>query len=163
MSDKSKMPLDELQATSEYLKLTQKQQLFVSTYVAGGLADGHYDAVQAVRTAYNCKTLEVARIMSYAIMGNIRIIAVLNRHFQATPTEELLVAIDRAINNKKLTMAQLYALKLKCDVLGLANRIPNHQSPGIIPQDVLEESKKKPKTPPGVKEPKPDKFGKVNF
>ena len=156
MSDASKkLTVEQLQETQEYQRLTQKQQLFVATYCAGGLLDGKYDAVAATRTAYQCKSAEVARIMSYSLLQNIRIVEVLNRHFGVTPIEEFLVQVNRAINNKHLTTAQMDALKLKGDLLGYANRIPNHQSVGAIPSDVLEESRKarKPKEP--VAEEKP--------
>lgn len=129
MSDTEKrMPLAELEVLQEYLRLTQKQKLFVATYCEFGLADGNYDAVEAARIAYKCKNREVARIMSYSLMQNIRIIAVLNRHFNATPIQEFLAMLDRAINNKKLTVAQIQALRLKCEVMGLANKLPA-QSP----------------------------------
>ena len=150
MSDeKKRLSIEQIQDTPEYQRLTQKQQLFVATYCAGGLLDGKYDAVAATRTAYQCKSAEVARIMSYSLLQNIRIIEVLNRHFGVTPIEEFLVQVNRAINNRNLTQAQMDALKLKSDILGYANRIPNHQSVGAIPSDVLEESRKarKPKKP----------------
>src|ERR1035437_4659728 len=136
MTDQNRLPLEELRLTSEFQTLTPKQQLFCATYCEGGLLNGVYDAVLAPHTAYACKSMEVARIMSYSMIGNIRIVAVLNLHFNTTPTEELLVQINRAINNKKLTIAQLQALKLKCDLLGVPNRIPvcNRQPPSVIPQ-----------------------------
>ena len=147
MEPKQRLSLEQLKETPEYKRLTPKQQLFVATYVAGGLSDGNYDAVLATRTAYPCRSEEVARIMSYAIMANIRIIAVLNRHFGAEPIEEFLALLDRAINNKRITIAQVNALKLKCDILGLANRLPGFKSPiGVIPEDVLEASRKERKT-----------------
>lgn len=143
MSEVSKrLTLDELKETQEYQCLTQKQRLFVATYCEGGLLDGNYDPVAATRTAYQCKSLEVARIMSYSILANIRIVAVLNRHFNRTPTEEFMIMLDRAVNNKKLTMAQLEALRLKCSIMGIGCRIPNKQSIGAVPADIAEASKK---------------------
>ena len=138
-----RLPLTELQNTQEYQRLTPKQRLFVATYCEGGMVDGNYDPVAATQTAYACKTLEIARVMSYTLMANIRVIAVLNRHFNAEPIEEFLVQIDRAINNKHITLAQMQALKLKCDILGYANRLPG--APGkprnVIPPDIAEASK----------------------
>lgn len=122
--NRTRLPLSELEKLPEYQRLTPKQRLFVATYCEGGLADGNYDAVTATRVAYNCKSIETARVMSYSMLTNVRIIAVLNRHFGLEPIEEFLVSLDRAINNKKLTQAQLGALKLKSDILGLANRLP---------------------------------------
>jgi hypothetical protein len=166
MSEQTRMPLEELRLTPEFQKLTQKQQLFCSTYCAGGIADGTYDAVLATHTAYACKSMEVARIMSYSMMANIRIISVLNRHFNTTPTQELLVQIDRAINNKKLTVAQLNALKLKCDLLGLSTGLigPTYTRPSAVPNDVQEaskavrKSKRKPRATPAPKESPKSQF-----
>ena len=146
MSDTvERMPLAELELTQEYQRLTPKQKLFVETYVAGGLLDGTYDSVQATNVAYRCKSMEVARIMSYSLMQNIRIVAVLNRHFNTTPIEAFLIQVDRAILNKNLTTAQLGALKVKADLLGYAARLPSvdRQGVGIVPPDVLEAEKKK--------------------
>jgi len=171
MSDtRKKLTLDELKELPEYQRLTQKQQLFVATYCEGGLANGCYNAPQATMTAYQCKSMETARIMSYSLLANIRIVAVLNRHFNATPTEEFLAMLDRAINNKKLTVAQLSALRLKCAVLGLGNKIPDFTTvpkedafQGAIADAVAASKKGKVKTPAGVKEPKPSEFSKTKF
>jgi hypothetical protein len=160
------MPLDELEKTSEYLRLTPKQRLFCATYCYGGVSDGVYDSVIATKTAYRCKSLEVARIMSYSLMQNIRVIAVLNRHFNAEPIEEFLVQVDRAIQNKKLTVAQLQALKLKGDILGYTTRLPGlaNQPQGTLPPDVLEADrvarKAKRKTPERKSQPEdPSPYG----
>lgn len=159
---KKRMPLDELQKRSEYHRLTEKQKLFVATYCAGGLETGNYDPVTATYFAYACKSREVARVMSYAIMENIRIVAVLNLHFNTEPIEDFLATIDKAISNKKLTNAQLQALRLKCDVLGFATRsIPGEHAPaGVIPHDVVLETrrvrKEKLKAEKPEKPPKPD-------
>ena len=133
--ERKRLTLDEIQALAEFQRLTQKQRLWVLTYCGGGLLDGVYDPIAATRTAYAAKSEEVARVMSYPIMQNIRIIAVLNRHFNAEPLEDFLVQVDRAIINKKLTIAQLQALKLKGDVLGYTTRLPgtNNHPPGTIP------------------------------
>lgn len=148
MSERKRMPLAELRETQEFQILTQKQQLFCATYCDFGLSTGTYDAVEATRVAYACKTREIARVMSYSLMQNIRIVAVLNRHFQMEPIEEFMVQLNRAINNKKLTTAMLQALRLKCDMLHLGSRIPyeNHAT-GTIPQSVLDAEKpvRKPK------------------
>lgn len=157
IDERKRMPLDALQKTQEYSRLTGKQQMFIDTYVAGGLLDGHYDPIEAVLAAYHCKSREIARTMSYATTQNIRVVAVLNRHFNTAPIEDFLVMIDRAVRNKNLTMAQLGALKLKCSLLGIANRLPDDNTPaGVIPQDVLDadeaarKAKRKPRTPKPV-------------
>lgn len=147
MSDTpNRMPLAELEVLPEYLRLTQKQKLFVATYCEFGLADGNYDAVEAARVAYQCKNREVARIMSYSLMQNIRIIAVLNRHFNATPIEEFLAMLDKAINNKKLTVAQIQALRLKCEILGFANKLTDRVPMGAAFLQAQEDAKEKRKS-----------------
>ena len=118
------MPLEELEKTWEFQRLTSKQRLFVQTYCAAGMVDGKYDAVAAIQTAYPCKSIEVARVMSYSLMGNIKIVAVLNRHFGSDPVDSFLASLDRAVRNKDLTLAQLGALRLQCEVLGYKTKIP---------------------------------------
>lgn len=122
---KNRMPLSELERTEEYQKLTPKQRLFVATYVAGGIATSIYDPVDATRIAYKCKNLEVARIMHYSLLANIRIVEVLNRHFNTAPIEQYLRLLDHAIRNKKLTPSQLEAIRLKGAVLGFVTRVPS--------------------------------------
>lgn len=168
MDPNKRMPVEELRKTPEFLRLTQKQQLFVATYCAGGMLDGHYDEVQSCRTAYVCKNNETARVMSYALMSNIRIIEALNRHFQTEPIEDLLVALDRAIRSRKTTVAQVNALKLKCDLLGLGNRLPCFKKAmGVIPDDIVEDSrkskKKKPEPPKPITPAKNAKAPDVKF
>jgi hypothetical protein len=152
-----RLNLVELERTAEYQKLTQKQQLFVATYCQGGLVDGRYDAVSATLLAYNCKSPEVARIMSYTLMQNIRIIAALNRHFGTTPIEAFLQTLERAIHNKNISLAQIEALRMKCNILGYENRLPTrHKSAHSITEGVRAESApKKPKKAPAVKKPEP--------
>jgi hypothetical protein len=156
---RKKMLVEDLQLTQEFQRLTPKQRLFVATYCAGGLLDGNYDPVTATQTAYVCKSAEVARIMSYSLMQNIRVIAVLNRHFNTEPIEEFLVQVDRAIHNKKLTVPQLQALKLKGDILGYTTRLPgmNNFPQGTIPPAVLEATRaaRKAKKKQSAKPPEP--------
>lgn len=153
---KNRMPLSQLALTAEYQKLTQKQQLFCATYISGGLLDGNYDPVAATLTAYKCRSMEVARIMSYSMMANIRIVAVLNLHFGTTPSEQFLEVLDRAIRNKNLSPSQLAALKLKCDIMGFANRLPDKvSSPMFAPpkevQDAAAEARKAKRKKPAPK------------
>ena len=143
MADREKLTLTEVEQTQEYQQLTPKQRLFVATYCDGGLRNGVYDPVFATQIAYKCKNPESARVMSYALMGNIKIVAALNRHFNAEPIEQFIVEVDRAIRNKSLSIAQLQALKLKADLLGFSARLPgvNNTPTGVIPPDVLAATK----------------------
>ena len=159
MNDVSeRMTLAELEQTREYQRLTPKQRLFVATYCESGRADGRYDPVAAVKTAYECLKPNSARVMSYWLLSNIRIIAVLNLHFKAKPIDEFLVTIDRAINNNRLTIAQIQALKLKCEVMGLANQLPASRKSR---EDEVEVPPKKPrkKAPEKTPVPEPDREG----
>ena len=139
MSDITRrLTLEQIKDTQEYSILTGKQQLWCETYIRSGIDTGTYDPILATQTAYICKSRENARVMSYSLMANIRIVAVLNRHFNREPIEEFLIQVDRAIQNKKLSVAQLNALKLKGDILGYTTRLPgtNNFPAGTIPPDV---------------------------
>ena len=161
MSNVSKrLTLEQIKDTQEYSILTGKQQLFVETYIRGGIDTGTYDPKNAAMFAYSCKSIEVARIMSYALMANIRIVAVLNRHFNREPLEDFLIQLDRAIINKKLSTAQMMALKLKGDILGYTTHLPGtpNMPLGTLPADVVEATaearkakRKKPERAPKVK------------
>ena len=139
----TRLNLDQVKDTQEYSVLTGKQQLFVETYIRGGIDTGTYDPIGATLTAYTCKSRENARVMSYSLMANIRIVAVLNRHFNREPIEEFVTQLDRAIRNKKLTIAQFEVLKLKGDILGYTTRLPgvNHSASGTLPPDVVAATK----------------------
>lgn len=143
MSDK-RLTTKELAQTPEYQQLTNKQKLFVITYVGSGMVDGDYDGTEAALTAYKCKSRETARIMSYSLLANIKIVSVLNRHFNAEPRDEFLKALDRAIRNKKLTMAQVSALRLKCDILNIKTNLPvGGRSIAEAQENVTEDIKEK--------------------
>jgi hypothetical protein len=155
----TRLTMEQVKATQEYSILTGKQQLFCDTYIQSGLDTGTYDPVLAALTAYVCKSRENARVMSYSLMANIRIVAVLNRHFSKEPLEEFIEQINRAIRNKKLTTAQMQALKLKGDVLGYTTRLPgtNNFLLDTIPADVVDATKKarKSQRKPHVAKPEP--------
>jgi hypothetical protein len=163
----SRLGREALEATQEYQQLTHKQQLFVMTYCMGGLTDGFYDQVSATLTAYNCKNIESARVMSYSIIANIKIVAALNRHFNREPIESFLIQVDRAIANKKLSQAQINALKLKADILGYPARLPGTvgNPRGVLPADVLEasEAARKAKRKPREAKPQPEKPSDYGF
>ena len=143
MSNNKRLTLAEVKDTQEYSILTGKQQLFAETYIASGIGTGTYDPIAATLLAYTCKSKENARVMSYALMANIRIVAVLNRHFNREPLEAFLIQVDRAIQNKKLSVAQMNALKLKADILGYGARLPgtDRNATDAIPPDVRAASK----------------------
>lgn len=167
MEERIRMELEELRATPEFQKLTGKQKLFVETYCAlSESGERNYDPVFATQTAYKCRTPEIARIMSYTLMQNRRILEVLNRHFRRTPTEEFLIALDRAINNKHLSVAQVEALRMKCKIMGYDNHLPVGNGSPLIPKKVAKaakaERKAKERAARTAKKEKPTKtfFGK---
>lgn len=157
--ERQRLSIEELQLLPEYQVLTPKQQLFCATYCQGGLDTGAYDHVNAVQTAYGCASRDIARVMSYAMMSNIRIIAVLNRHFQKTPTEEFVMLLDRAINNKKVSTAQVQALRMKCDLLKQDHSLPPIGDHGK--DSVIERSVQKIRKPKAVKPPKKEAVPKT--
>ena len=120
----TRLPLEEVQKTPEYARLTPKQRLWISTYIESGMALGEYDGILATRTAFACRNQENARIMSYSLLENIHIIEVLNIHFRLDPIAAFGKIIDRAIANKKISMSQIQALRIKCELLLRHNRLP---------------------------------------
>ena len=73
--------------------------------------------------------------------------------------------LDRAINNKNLSIAQLEALRIKCQVMGLAHRLPGKNVPvgGLLDEVRAAERaarKAKRKTPERAPAPeKPSEYG----
>lgn len=129
--ENKKMSMADLEITVEFQRLTEKQQLFIATYISAGLL-GHYDAEAAVLAAYKCKSRESARVMSYSMMQNPRVIDVLNLHFGKNATEAFFEDVNRAIRNRKLTVAQMEAMKLKSKMLGIGTALkvqPRKQKP----------------------------------
>jgi hypothetical protein len=158
----TRLTLAQVKDTQEYSVLTGKQQLWCETYIQGGIDTGTYDPVGATQVAYSTKSRENARVMSYALMSNLRIIATLNRHFNREPIEDFVIQIDRAIQNKKLSIAQMQALKLKADVLGYGCRLPgaDGSNSGKIPAEIASETaaakkaaRKRPVRAPAVEAP----------
>lgn len=129
--DKKKMSLAELEQRPEYLRLTERQMLFVSTFIADDQI-GHYDPERAVLAAYKCKSRESARVMAYSQMQNPRIIDVLNIYFGRDASAAFLEEVNRAIRNRKLTLAQMEAMMLKSRILGIGTALrgrPRAQKP----------------------------------
>ena len=149
-TSKRRMPLEELVRTVEYSRLTPKQQLWISTYIeSGALDERNYDAIFATRTAYNCRTEEVARVMSYSILDNVRVIAVLNLHFGADPLDAFLKTCERAAMNRRTTAVQMQILKIMAEAKGYISKLPVY--PGTNASIVMPTHLKK-----GAPEPKPE-------
>jgi len=119
MTEKSqRTPLSEIEKTPEFQRLRKKQKLFVATYIQAGVDTGVYDPVEATLAAYTCQNWAVVRRMSYGLLNNTKIAEVLNFHFSPTPRERFIATLNRAIRNKKLTMAQFRVLQQKAESLG---------------------------------------------
>jgi len=72
-------PLAALEARVEWQVLTPKQQTFLRTYIQSGVDLGTYDAVAAVRAAYN--VTGNAKVLSYELLANPKIECLLALHF----------------------------------------------------------------------------------
>jgi len=107
------LSLEQLHATPEFQELTAAEKLFIDTYVSNG-----YNAIHAVRTAYNCKNDGVAQRMSYRLLGHLRIIMVLARHREEVPKETFLGLLRRASLKKGITKDQLAAFRLYAEANG---------------------------------------------
>jgi|SRR5208282_1862896 len=118
----NRMSLEKLRKTLEFQRLTPRQQLYVATYIETG-AIGHYDAEAAVRMAYRCSTDESVRVMKYAMKRSARVVEVLNMHFGKNATDAFLEDVSRAIRNKSLTGAQVDAMILKSEILGIGSSL----------------------------------------
>jgi len=92
-----RMELSELEKRAEFQILTPKQQNFVGSYIESGRRTGTYDALAAVQSAYQV-AVKNAVIMSYELLGNRKITAVLNLHFGRTEFDSILTDLGRALS-----------------------------------------------------------------
>jgi hypothetical protein len=93
MSDR--LRLTDLMQRQEFQRLTPKQQAFVAKVVSLGVTTGSYDAVTAAQTVYHT-TPKNAVVMSYELLGNRKIKAVLDAHFGRTEYESIMDDLARA-------------------------------------------------------------------
>lgn len=107
------LSLDELKETAEFIECTDRERMFVATYISNG-----HDGVHAVRTAYNCKNDDSAKKMAYRLMAHIRIIMVLARHRGEAPKSLFLRLLRRASYNRGMSASQLHAFRLYAEVCG---------------------------------------------
>jgi hypothetical protein len=114
----------DLAQTVEFRHLSPKMAKWILTYVQRFLEAGVLDPIAATKASYVCKTDESTRTLGCQLLANPKIILVLNRFFGTTPEQAFLKQVQNAIYNRKLTIAQIRALELQCQVLGLANGFP---------------------------------------
>lgn len=109
----SRVPIDELKLTPEFLQLTEKQQKFVSEYILNG-----GDAPAAVATCYNTNSGNSARSLSYIVLNSPAVQLVLSVHYGDSPTDSFLKELRRMILRGKIPPERLDAMKLYAEVGG---------------------------------------------
>lgn len=113
-----RMTVLELSRTSAFSHLSPKQATWIMFYCQGYLDTGSFDPVAATKAAYNCANNESARTFAYQLMSHPKILICLNRFFGETPEQSFLDQVEQACFNKKLTVAQVEALKLYSNLKG---------------------------------------------
>jgi hypothetical protein len=114
-----RMSLSDLSRTPEFNQLSLKMEKFVAIYLQSLISTGTADVLAAVKGArYNCKSDQNARILGFQLLANPKIVLVLNRFFGVTPTEAFRKQVQKAISNKKLSVAQVRALELYSNING---------------------------------------------
>lgn len=108
-----KLDWEELSKTREWALLNDKQRLFVATYISNG-----YNPVNAVRTAYKCKSDMTANIMSYRLLKSFNVIMCLSRHYGDDPKETFLNTLAKEICRGKLDQTHLRAYQLYAEIQG---------------------------------------------
>ena len=79
----------------EFQCLTPKQRSFISRYISSGLLTGVYDASAATAAVYKT-TPKNAVVMSYEILGNRKIKAVIDLHFRRSEFDSIMDDLARA-------------------------------------------------------------------
>jgi hypothetical protein len=92
-----RIDISELIKSAEFQILTRKQQAFVRAYVESGMTTGTYDPLSAVQSAYEVAAKN-AVILSYELLGNRKIKAVLNLHFGRTEFDSILSDLERTLS-----------------------------------------------------------------
>jgi hypothetical protein len=113
-----RMTIFDLSRTPEFSHLSVKMAKFVLAYVQT-VIDGAADPCAAVKYAYNTKNDESARTLGYGLLGNIKVILVLNRFFGVTPSEAFVKQVEHAMYEKDISVARVDVLKMYCDAYGL--------------------------------------------
>lgn len=82
-----RMPLSELESSMEYLKLSPKMRVFVSSYIGTFLMSGNLEPTFAAHQAYDCKDDESARPQGHRLMQNQKIKDCLKVYFDYGKSE----------------------------------------------------------------------------
>lgn len=131
-----RMGWEELSRTPEFSMLTDKEKLFICTFIENG-----YDVVNAIRTAYKCKNDHNAKIMSYPLLRRPQITTVLMIHFGDWDSEQQPDAsvdaftqrLARDIIRGRVDDTTLKALRLLAEVKGW------YQSPTVKALEVAQQ------------------------
>jgi len=113
----------ELSQTVEFGHLSPKMATWVLTYVQNYLDTGTFDPLAATRASYECATEESARTFGYQLMANPKVLITLNRFFGNSPEQSFLEQVEKAIYSRKLSVAQVDALKLYSNLQGWSSGI----------------------------------------
>ena len=119
----TRMSLYDLTQTAEFGHLSPKMAVWIMNYVQHFIDTGTFDPLAATMAAYSVKNEENGRILGYQLLGNLKIITVLNRFFGRTPEQSFLKQVERAIHKRKLTVAQVTALRFYAELNGWSSGI----------------------------------------
>ena len=108
ITKKEPLSIRDLRRSQVFLELTPKLRTMIENYLANG-----YDKTAAVKSAYDCKSIETARTMSFELFAKPSVQAVLAHYFQEDPREAFIREVDRAVRNPRVTDAQVEALRLQ--------------------------------------------------
>jgi hypothetical protein len=112
----------DLSRTSAFHRLSPKQAVWVLTYVQGYLDTGIFDPLAATKASYDCANEESARTFGYQLISHPKILIAMNRFFGDSPEQSFLNQVEQACFNKKLSVAQVDALKLYGELRGWTGR-----------------------------------------
>jgi hypothetical protein len=100
MSDlqKTRLPLGQIALTQEFLSLSAKRRDWVACYILGGMS-GDYDAVAATKAVFKTANPKTVTSMSYALLADKKVQAVLDLHFgkKRDPLDDVLAQLATVI------------------------------------------------------------------
>jgi hypothetical protein len=132
---KERLTLDQLRATECWADLTRKQKLVVLAFIA---LDG--DKTAAVQVAYNTRSEHNAQILSYQVFESPRVVAALTAYYQSDPLDSFKSDVRKAYQNRRLSVAQVTALKLFCELNGWGSAsLPNMHGRDVQPEPSTDE------------------------
>jgi hypothetical protein len=137
-----RLPISALMLHPDFLQLTPKMQTFLARYVATGLTTGTYDTIGAVMAAYKT-TPKNAQIMSYRLLSNKKIAAILDLHFGRAPVDAVMHEVSQALRKSvkndmkqfgRLTYTTVNALKVYESHTRTADSTQTEPEPDLKPE-----------------------------